>query len=159
MKKVKENKKFVIKNRTNFIIFLVIIALVIAIPLMINSGNDIDYSKYKSSKNSEQLKITYEMEGKKEEFLNIASEIQNAVSIELLNSNVVDEKTLNVKIESINKELKKDTWKTLNMDKPAEWVGSWSVGKDGSVKFKFITDKAEPSWVQDEDAIAYVKLN
>lgn len=154
--KVKNGKKYIIR-RMMLIFFLLIVILAIFIPLLMNLNST--ESKYSSTKNSQELKLSYEVDGKKEEFLVEASEIQNAVSMEILNSNVVDNASLKTKIKEINKELTKDTWTTFNMDKPAFWVGTWKVESDGSVKFQFINKKVEPNWVTDEDAVSYVKLN
>jgi len=146
----------------NIIILVVLIAAIIVIICVPNSGEfspDVTESKYKSEKNAEELKLKYEEDGNKEKFLADISNIQNAVSMALLNDEIVNESQLKTRIKEINKVLKKDDWSMLNIDVPTFWVGTWSVDSTGTVKFTFINDKCIPEWANDEDAIVHIILN
>lgn len=146
----------------NIIILIVLIAAIIVIICVPNSGKfspDVTESKYKSEKNAEELKLKYEEEGNKERFLADISNIQNAVSMALLNDEIVNEDQLKTRINEINKVLKKEDWSMLNIDIPTFWVGTWSVDDKGTVKFTFVNDKCIPSWANDEDAKVHIVLN
>ena len=159
MRKVKVNNQKKSKRTLMVTFFSVIVILAIIIPISLNSRSSNVKFKKISTEKSMELKNGYELEGKKEEFLKLASEIQNAVSVEILNSDVVDEDSLKSEIKEINRELKKDTWKIFNMDNPIYWIGKWKVESDGSVKFTFAKKALEPDWVNDEDVVSYINVN
>lgn len=146
----------------NIIILIVLVAVVILIICVPNSGKfspDVTENKYKQEKNAEELKQVYEQEGNKEKFLEDISNIQNAVSMALLNDEIVNETQLKERLSEINKVLKKEDWSMLNINIPTFWVGTWSVDSSGTVKFTFINDKCIPSWANDEDAKVHIVLN
>lgn len=149
--KKKVNVNIVVRN---VIILIVAVAILLFIILVPNSGEfspNVNKSRYRSDKNAEQLKLVYEEEGNKEKFLNDVQLIQNAVSMAILNDNVVDAATMESKVNELNKELKQNKWKTLNIEVPTFWVGTWSVDSSGSVKFTFLNKDSMPSWVEDAD--------
>lgn len=149
--KKKVNVNIVVRN---VIILIVAVAILLFIILVPNSGEfspNVNKSRYRSDKNAEQLKLVYEEEGNKEKFLSDVQLIQNAVSMAILNDNVVDAATMESKVNELNKELKQNKWKTLNIEVPTFWVGTWSVDNSGSVKFTFLNKDSVPSWVEDSD--------
>lgn len=149
--KKKVNVNIVVRN---VIILIVAVAILLFIILVPNSGEfspNVNKSRYRSDKNAEQLKLVYEEEGNKEKFLNDVQTIQNAVSMAILNDNVVDAATMESKVNELNKGLKQNKWKTLNIEVPTFWVGTWSVDSSGSVKFTFLNKDSMPSWVEDSD--------
>ena len=149
--KKKVNVNIVVRN---VIILIVAVAILLFIILVPNSGEfspNVNKSRYRSDKNAEQLKLVYEEEGNKEKFLSDVKTIQNAVSMAILNDNVVDAATMESKVNELNKELKQNKWKTLNIEVPTFWVGTWSVDNSGSVKFTFLNKDSIPSWVEDSD--------
>lgn len=146
----------------NIIIFVILVAAVIVIISVPNSGEfspDVTENRYKSEKNAEELKLKYEEEGNKEKFLTDISNIQNAVSMALLNDEIVNEEQLKARIKEINKVLKKEDWSMLNIDIPKFWVGTWSIDNTGTVKFTFVNDKCIPAWATDEDAKVHIVLD
>lgn len=157
--KLKINLNVLVRNIIILVILVAVIVLIICVP---NSGEfspDVTESKYKSEKNAEELKLKYEEEGNKEKFLTDISNIQNAVSMALLNDEIVNDSQLKIRIKEINKVLKQDDWSMLNIDIPTFWVGTWSVDSKGTVKFTFVNDKCIPSWANDEDAKVHIVLN
>ena len=157
--KLKINLNVLVRNIIILVVLIAAVILVICIP---NSGEfspDVTKSRYKSESNAEELKVTYEMEGNKEKFLADISNIQNAVSMALLNDEIVNDAQLKERISEINKVLKKDDWSMLNIDIPTFWVGTWSVDASGTVKFTFVNDKCIPDWAHDEDAKVHIVLN
>ena len=157
--KLKINLNVLVRNIIILVVLVAAIILVICIP---NSGEfspDVTKSRYKSESNAEELKLTYEMEGNKEKFLADISNIQNAVSMALLNDEIVNDAQLKERISEINKVLKKDDWSMLNIDIATFWVGTWSVDGSGTVKFTFVNDKCVPNWANDEDAKVHIVLN
>ena len=87
------------------------------------------------------------------------SNVQNAVSMALINDEIVNEAKLKERINEINKVLKTEDWNMLNIDIPKFWVGTWSVDNTGTVKFNFVNDGCIPSWANDEDAKVHIVLN
>jgi len=157
--KLKINLNVLVRN---IIILVVLIAAIIVIICVPNSGEfspDVTESKYKSEKNAEELKLKYEEEGNKEKFLTDISNIQNAVSMALLNDEIVNDEQLKTRIDEINKVLKKDDWSMLNIDIPTFWVGTWSVDNAGTVRFTFVNKKCIPNWANDEDAKVHIVLD
>ena len=152
------NINVIVRNILILIIFIAVLVLCICLP---NSGDfspNVNKTRYRSEKNAEELKKVYEEAGNKEKFLNDVSLIQNAVSMTLLNNNVVDEASLKSKVSEINKELRKSKWDLLQIDVPTFWVGTWSVDDEGTVKFAFLNDLSIPSWAKDEDVSPYIIL-
>ena len=157
--KIKINLNVLVRN---IIILVILIAAVIVIICVPNSGEfspDVTESKYKSEKNAEELKLKYEEAGNKEKFLTDISNIQNAVSMALLNDEIVNDSQLKTRIKEINKVLKKDDWSMLNISIPTFWVGTWSVDSTGTVRFTFVNDECIPNWANDEDAKVHIVLN
>lgn len=157
--KLKINLNVLVRN---IIILVILIAAVVVIVCVPNSGEfspDVTDSKYKSEKNAEELKLKYEEDGNKEKFLMDISNIQNAVSMALLNDEIINDSQLKTRIKEINKVLKQDDWSMLNINIPTYWVGTWSVDNTGTVKFTFVNDKCIPNWANDEDAKVHIALN
>lgn len=143
----------------NIIILIVAVAILLFIILIPNSGEfspDVSKARYRSDKNAGELKAVYEQEGNKEKFLSDAQNIQNAVSMSILSDDVIDETTMANKVKELNKELKESKWKTLKIDVPTFWVGTWSVDSTGAVKFTFLNKNSVPSWANDEDVKEYI---
>ena len=157
--KMKINLNVLVRNIIIFIVLIAVIILVIFIPKSGKFSPDVTKSKYKSESNAEELKQAYEKEGVKEQFLQDVSEIQNAVSMALLNDEVVNDEKLKERISEINAVLKEADWSMLDIQIPTFWVGTWSVDKSGTVKFTFVNDKCIPSWAYDEDAKVHIVLN
>ena len=153
------NLNVLVRNILIVIIFAAVAILFIYVPESGEFTPDVNKSRYRSEKNADELKAVYEEEGNKEKFLEDVSKIQNAVSMALLNNNVVDEKTMDSRVDDINKELKKDKWDLLGIEVPTFWVGTWSVDKTGTVKFTFLNKASIPSWANDEDVSAHVIID
>lgn len=152
----KINVNIVVRNIIILIIALAILLFVILIP---NSGEfspDVNKSRYRSDKNSEELKSVYEQAENKERFLEDANTIQNAVSMAILSDDVTDDAKMENKVKELNKELKGSKWEALNIQVPTFWVGTWSVDSLGAVKFTFLNKNSIPSWASDEDVKKYI---
>jgi len=152
----KVNLNVLVRNILIVIIFVAIVILFIYVPESGEFNPDVNKSRYRSEKNADELKAVYEEDGNKEMFLEDVSKIQNAVSMALLNNNVVDEKTMDSRVEDINKEMKKENWDLLGIEVPTFWVGTWSVDNAGTVKFTFLNKASIPSWASDEDVSAHI---
>lgn len=154
----KVNLNVLVRNILIVIIFVAVVVLFIYVPESGEFNPDVNKARYRSEKNAEELKAVYEEDGNKEKFLEDVSKIQNAVSMALLNNDVVDEKTMNSRVEDLNKELKKDKCDLLGIEVPTFWVGTWSVDNTGTVKFTFLNKASIPSWATDEDVEAHVVI-
>lgn len=150
------NLNVLVRNILIIIIFIAVVILCVYVPESGEFNPDVNKSRYRSEKNAEELKVVYEKEENKEKFLEDVSEIQNSVSMALLNNDVVDENTMKSRIEDINKEMKKDKWDLLGIEVPTFWVGTWSVDSSGTVKFTFLNKASIPSWANDEDVSAHI---
>ena len=150
------NLNILVRNILIVIIFAAIIILVIYVPDSGEFNPDVNKSRYRTEKNADELKAVYEKEGNKEKFLEDVSKIQNAVSIAILNNDVVDEKTMKSRLQDINKEMKKDKWDLLGIEVPSFWVGTWSVDNTGTVKFTFLNKASIPGWANDEDVVVHI---
>lgn len=159
MSKKRVNLNVLIRSILILIVLIAIFILVIYVPESGEFNPDVNKSRYRTEKNADELKAVYEKQGNKEKFLDDVSKIQNAVSMALLNNNVVDEKTMNSRIDDINKEMKKDKWDLLGIEVPVFWVGTWSVDNVGTVKFTFLNKASIPSWAADEDAAPHVIID
>ncbi len=154
--KKRVNINIMVRNILIVIIFVAIIILVIYVPESGEFSPDVNKSRYRTEKNAEKLKEVYEEDGNKEKFLDDVSKIQNAVSMALLNNDVIDEKTLKSRLQDINKEMKKEKWDLLGLEVPSFWVGTWSVDSTGTVKFNFLNKASVPSWANDEDVVVHI---
>lgn len=156
--KMKINLNILVRNIIILIVFIAVIVVVIFVPKSGNFSPDVTKNRYKSEKSADELKLTYEKDGVKEEFLKDVSNVQNAVSMALLNDEVVNDKKLKERITEINKVLKSEDWSMLDITMPTFWVGTWSIDKSGTVKFTFVNDKCIPDWAHDEDAKVHIVL-
>ena len=156
--RIKINLNVLVRNIIIVVVLGAVIILAICIPKSGKFSPDVTKSRYKSEDSAEELKLTYEQEGNKEKFLTDVSNIQNAVSMALLNDGIVNDTQLKERIKEINKVLKKDDWSMLNINIPTFWVGNWSIDASGTVKFAFVNNKCVPNWASDEDAKVHIIL-
>ena len=143
----------------NIIILIIALAILLFIILIPNSGEfspDVNKSRYRSDKNSEELKSVYEQDGNKEKFLEDANTVQNAVSMSILSDDVTDDAKMENKVKELNEELKGSKWETLNIEVPTFWVGTWSVDSLGAVKFTFLNKNSIPSWASEDVVKKYI---
>lgn len=150
------NLNVLVRNILIVIVFSAIVILFIYVPDSGEFNPDVNKSRYRSEKNADELKAVYEEEGNKEKFLDDVSKIQTAVSMALLNNDVVDDKTMKSRVQDINKEMKKDKWDLLGIEIPSFWVGTWSVDNMGTVKFTFLNKASIPNWASDEDVVVHI---
>lgn len=155
----KVNLNILVRNIIILIVAIAVIFLCIFLPSSGTFKPNVTKARYRSNKNISKLKTVYQEEGRKEEFLMEVSKLQETISKLLLESNVVNESTLKVKIKELNKELKKDDWSKIGISIPTLWVGNWNIDSKGTVKFKFIKKEAEPSWIKDEDIVMHIEEN
>lgn len=153
-----------LKNKPIYIFAVILIAIVtIAISVVVsvyNKNKPIVPDKYievVSSNDMAKVKIAYEAEGKKQEFLDLCSKIELAVANKLLDGTVTNDEELAAAISEINKVLLTDDWSCLGIDSSTYWMGKWELDSKGVVTFKFQDENMKPDWAQDEDAKKYIK--
>lgn len=150
----------------NIIIFLISISLIIALILVINNISKSDTfnspdntkAKYLNVKNSVKIKETYSTKENKEQFLNLAKDIELKVANYYINT-TTSEQNFDLALDNLNKEFKDTEWKTIGMKDPKEWIGEWNVDKTGAIKFKFLNQQMEPNWINDIDVSKYIIKN
>lgn len=151
------------KNKPIYIFAAILIAIVtIAISVVVsvyNKNKPIVPDKYievTSSNDMSKIKIAYEADGKKQEFLDLCSKIELAVANRLLDGTVTNEQELALAISKINDVLKTDDWSYLGLEASTYWMGNWWLDSKGAVKFTFKENNMKPDWAQDEDAKVYI---
>ncbi|MDD3303656.1 MAG: hypothetical protein PHP54_01925 [Clostridia bacterium] len=157
--KIKNMKKFV-----TFMISLIIIAFIVVLVVLLNNkvveiDENTNISELNIKKYSSAIKEEYELEGKKDKFIEDSFAVQNAVGVYLLENSTVEDGSFNELLEKINKILDKKDWSEMKGSLPTYWNGKWSVNDKGNVKFKFASKEIEPSWVSDIDAKVFIELN
>ena len=156
---IKDLKKFVI-----FIIFsIIVIFIIVFVTLLCNKKQEINdntnISELNIKKYSSEIKENYELEGKKDKFIEDYYYVQNGVGMYILNNSTLEDNSFESLKEKINKILSKKDWSELEMEVPTSWNGKWSVNEKGNVKFKFASKDIEPSWLEDENIKSLVELN
>ena len=151
--KIGDPKKFIISITIIVIILFVLTILVTSlltkkdfVPSNKNSKTQTIFSKKK-------ILSEYNKEGSKDEFVNLAIEMQEKISMWLLSNVTEDKNSFEQRVEETNKELKKHQYEKFNINpiKVDYWIGDFSLDKTGKLTFKFATDSIKPKWVTDND--------
>lgn len=153
-----------LKNKP-MIIFIVILIVVIIIAISVVASV---YNKNKSvvpdnsidvisSNDMFKIKSAYEVQGKKQEFLELCGKIELAVANKLLDGTVTNDQELAEAIKDINTVLSTDDWKYLGLQASNYWMGNWSLDAKGAIKFSFKDTSIKPNWAKDKDVVKYIK--
>ena len=153
-----------VKNKPIYIFAVILIAIVsIAISVVVlayNKDKPIIPDKYievLSSNDMSKIKIAYEGDEKKQEFLNLCASIELAVANKLLDGSVTNDQELAVAISKINNVLVSNDWSYLGIDESTYWMGKWKLDTNGALSFTFQEADIKPNWAQDEDVKKYIK--
>lgn len=153
-----------LKNKPIYIFAAILIAAVtIAISVVVSYYNKNKpivpdkYIKVVSSNDMIKIRKAYEAEGKKQEFLELCSQIELAVANKLLDGTVTNEQELANAISKINSVLLTDDWTYIGLEASTYWMGTWVLNEKGAVTFTFSQNEIKPEWTQDEDVKIYVK--
>ncbi len=153
-----------LKNKPIYIFAVILIAiLTIAISVVVsqyNKNRPIVPDKgieVVSSNDMLKIKIAYEENGKKQDFLACCEEIELAVANKLLDGTVTNDAELAQAIVKINSVLKSSDWSYLGIKVPTYWMGDWKLDSKGAVIFTFQDINMKPAWAQDEDVKMYIK--
>ena len=153
-----------LKNKPIYIFAIILIAvLVIAISVVVS-----EYNKNKpivpntgvevlSSNDMAKVKMAYEAQGKKQEFLNVCHNLELAVANKLLDGTVTNDEQLATAIDKINKVIATDDWSYLGVEAATYWMGTWNLDTKGTVTFTFQNENMKPDWSKDEDVVKYIK--
>lgn len=153
---IKKVNKLIVKNPKRLLISIAIMLLIIIVVIIIiNSKTDLteveDYSKLNSKKYSEELLYKYQSTESKERFLNDYDLVQEAVGLYIINNVTLEQNSLSQIIDKLKKELKKDSWNELGIEKPTFWNGTFDVTDEGIITFKFASESIEPTWINDDE--------
>lgn len=163
--KKSNNTKIYIKDKKRFFksisICLAFIIVIIIIIISVSNGNNTNasLSSIDAKKNVNELISKYEPIEMKEKFINDYKEIQSKVGIYLMNNVTTDSSSFNNIINDLNSVLKSNDWSKISLTKNETWNGTWSLDKDGNLKFKFSLKTIEPSWVNNSDVTTKLYLN
>lgn len=164
---VNTKNKMEIKNLKKFVTFMIISIIIIFIIvfaiLLFNKKEKINentnISQLNVKKYTSEIKEVYELDGKKEKFIEDYYYVQNGVGMYILNNSTLDDGSFESLVEKLNKILDKKDWSEIEMEIPTDWNGKWSINEKGNVKFKFASKDIEPSWLEDENIKSLVELN
>lgn len=145
------------------LIIVIVVVILIATTLVVNN-----YKKNKpiipdnslelvSENEMAKIKEKYEDKRKQQDFLDLCSEIELAVTNRFLDGSVTNEDELNEAIKETNEILKSNNWDKLGLKYNSYWMGTWSVDSSGKVKFSFKYKEIVPSWVNSEEVSKYIK--
>lgn len=98
-------------------------------------------------------------ENTKESFIQLKENIELKVANLMLDGTVIDDESMEEKIEDINNLLEKEKWDKLEITCNVEFAGTWRLDKNGMLKFKFDSKGIEPSWVEDTEIKEYIIKN
>lgn len=162
-----KNNKVEIKNLKKFVTFIIIsiiiLFIIVLVILLLNKKENIDentdISNLNVKKYTSEIKEAYELDGKKDKFIEDYYYVQNGVGMYILNNSTLDNNSFESLLDKLNKTLAKKDWSEIEMEMPTSWNGKWSVNEKGNVKFKFSNKDIEPSWLSDESVKSLVELN
>lgn len=148
------------------IICAIAITIIIALIVLISniskadtfSSPDNTKAKYLNEKNSSKVKMVYNSNEKKDQFIALAKDIELRIVNYYINT-ITKTNSQESVINNLNRQLEKREWTSIDMREPQEWIGSWSVDKTGALKFKFLNEKMEPNWINDKDVTKYIVKN
>ena len=153
-----------VKNKPIYIFAVILIAIVsIAISVVVlayNKDKPIIPDKYievLSSNDMAKIKVAYDNDEKKQEFLKLCTSIELAVANKLLDGSVTNNQELAVAIGKINNVLVSNDWSYLGIDETTYWMGKWQLDTNGALSFTFQEDGIKPNWIQDEEVKKYIK--
>lgn len=153
-----------VKNKPIYIFAVILIAIVsIAISVVVSAYNKDKpivpdkYIEVLSSNDMSKIKVAYEAEGKKQEFLDLCTSVELAVANKLLDGTVTNDEELASAITKINNVLATDDWSYLGANVSTYWMGKWQLDSKGALTFTFQESCIKPDWAQDEDVKKYVK--
>lgn len=112
-----------------------------------------------SENDSMKVRESYNKEKMKEKFLEDANDIEQNISKKILDGSVVNDDTLNAEVTRINGILLTGDWTYINCEYKKYWMGTWSLDKNVSLKFKFKNKLIEPNWINDQDISKYIVKN
>ena len=98
-------------------------------------------------------------ENTKASFIELKKSIELKVANLMLDGTVVDDESMEEKIEDINSLLEKEKWDKLDITCNVEFAGTWKLDENGMLKFKFDSKGVEPSWIGDTDVSEYIIEN
>lgn len=153
-----------LKNKPMIIFIVILIAIIIIAISVVASvynknksvvpNNSIDVI---SSNDMFKIKAAYEVQGKKQEFLELCGKIELAVANKLLDGTVTNDQELEEAIKDINIVLSTDDWQYLGLQASNYWMGIWSLDAKGALKFAFKDASIKPNWSNDKDVVKYIK--
>ena len=152
------------KNKPIYIFAIILIAIVtIAISVVVSAYNKNRpivpdrYIEVLSSNDMSKIKVAYNSEDKKKEFLALCESIELAVANKILDGSVTNDAELAKAIQKINEVLKSEDWAYLGLETSKYWMGQWLVDSKGAITFTFQSNNIKPDWAQDEDVAKYIK--
>lgn len=165
--KQNEKTKIVIKNKKKFVIMLLVLVGVIVVlsNIVINSSKRIqidqttELNKLNPQKYKEQIYNIYQQDAMMQTFLDDYNNIQEKVTLYILNNSTLEEESFPNIIKEIKKDFSKSNFKKFDLDIPNTWNGKWSIDDEGIVKFKFSISQIEPSWITNSLVSEYIILN
>ncbi len=154
-----ENKALIIKT----IAILVVVAIITAGIVALSDKNkesitpNAEYTKSLSEEQMLEIKLEYELEGNKEEFVELYNNIEQTVAAKLLDGTVTTDSELKEEIERINNMFSTSNWDYLNLIYPSYWMGTWKLDNTGKLTFTFRNVGIKPNWVSEIEMKDYVK--
>ncbi len=149
------NKNYTINIQRLAISLLVIIALVIVIVKLVSPAKEIKtgtkIDDLNAKKYADLILLEYEKNGQKEMFLSDYEKVQTKIGVYILNNSTLDDNSFSKISKDLNKELSKDKWGLIDIERPTNWNGKWSINEQGILKFKFNNKDIEPSWKNDTE--------
>lgn len=135
-----------------YIIAIVVILLLVSVVYIVQNNKN----EKAISLNEDKIDmLKQEYESKKEQFTNMATLLENKISETMLDGTVVDDNSLEKKIESINKILKKENYSKFSVYENNPFRGEFYLNKNGKLRYKFYEDLLKPAWTKDEDVAHY----
>ena len=153
-----------LKNKHIYIFALILIAIVtIAISVVVSAynkdkpispNNNIDVL---SLNDMAKIKVAYESEDNKKEFIELCETIELAVANKLLDGSVTNDTQLGEAINKINNILKTDDWSYIGLESSTYWMGTWNIDSEGTLTFTFKDENIKPSWASHEEVQKYIR--
>lgn len=100
----------------------------------------------------------YQKDGKKEEFLKVADEMQEKSLTYVLDNLTESADSFNTNVKNIQKMYDNNEYSKLGIDYNSVnyWVGTWTIDEKGNVKFKFASASIKPMWTTDNNVNNYI---
>jgi hypothetical protein len=146
-------------NKLVVAILVAVVIIVAGIVLLLNNKEDNLSNGNMEITNEKMLEIkeSYEVSGKSEEFVILYNTLETAIANKFLDGTITTDEAFQEEINKINNILKTSNWEYLDVAYTDFWIGVWNLDSKGKLYFTFANDGIKPDWINETEIKEYVK--